>query len=69
MAVGVDQPLITLEAFLRRRETKPYTELIDGIPFRKPVGTIAQSRAQLNTLRLVLEQLNGFSFHVDELFS
>jgi len=61
MAVGVDQPLITLEAFLRRRETKPYTELIDGVRRR--------ARLRGGGDEVVLEQLNGFSFRVDELFS
>jgi len=38
--------LMTLDEFLALPETKPYTELIDGVPCQKPVAKGPHSRAQ-----------------------
>lgn len=40
--------LMTLDEFLRLPETKPYTELINGVPEQKPVGKQPHSIAQVN---------------------
>ena len=40
--------LLTLDEFLRLPETKPYTELIDGVPEQKPVGKQPHSISQFN---------------------
>jgi Uma2 family endonuclease len=45
--------LMTLDEFLALPETKPYTELIDGVPCQKPVGKIRHSRAQWLLPRLL----------------
>lgn len=37
---------MTLDEFLALPETKPYTELIDGVPCQKPLGKRRHSRAQ-----------------------
>ena len=46
--------LMTLDEFLALPETKPYTELIDGVPCQKPVGKNRHSHAQGGLLRLLL---------------
>ena len=45
--------LMTLDEFLALPETKPYTELIDGVPCQKPVGKMRHSRAQWLLPRLL----------------
>lgn len=42
------ETLLTLEEFLALPETRPFTELIDGVPCQKPVGSEKHSRAQGN---------------------
>lgn len=42
------ETLLTLEEFLALPETTPYTELVDGVPCQKPVGSEKHSRAQGN---------------------
>src|SRR5204863_4796646 len=47
--------LLSLEEFLRLPATKPYTELIDGVPEQKPVRKKRQSKAQWRLGRLLEE--------------
>jgi Uma2 family endonuclease len=42
------ETLLTLDAFLAMPETEPYTELIDGVPCQKPMGSEEHSQAQGN---------------------
>lgn len=46
--------LMTLEEFLALPETKPYTELIDGVRCQKPVGKPRHSRAQAKLFAALL---------------
>jgi len=48
---------MTLDEFLALPETKPYTELIDGVPCQKPVGKVRHSRAQGSLERLLILHL------------
>src|SRR5688572_24861239 len=47
------ETLLTLEEFLAMPETEPYTELIDGVPSQKPVGSEQHSQAQTNLVVLL----------------